>query len=99
MLKIKLTEKTTNNNNKIVLESVLKLTKKDIQFLFNKKIIKINNLVKNNKYILIIKFKKKIKNDNIFYLNIFKNNNKKKKHKNKKKKRKKKKKNNKYKKS
>ena len=78
MFKIKLTEKTTNNNNKIVLESILKLTKKDIQFLFNKKIIKINTLIKKNIYIIIITFKKEIKNNNIFYLNLFKNDNKKK---------------------
>lgn len=78
MFKIKITEKATNNNNKIILESVLKLTKKDIQFLFNKKIIKINTLIKKNIYIIIITFKKEIKNNNIFYLNLFKNDNKKK---------------------
>lgn len=73
MFKVRLSEKSQINKNKLFIETRLGLTKRDFLFLFNNNIIKINKQKKDKTNIFILTFAKPLTNEEVYFLNYFSN--------------------------
>ena len=69
MLHIILSEKAIKDSKKLKIQSEVILSKYDFDFLFNRKIKKINKLYKMKKRIYIITFYNQINNSNVYRIN------------------------------
>lgn len=71
MFKVILSEKSIKDPKKLRVESSVVLTKNDFLFIFNKRIKKVNKLIRKNRCIYIVTFFEKIINENVYRIDFF----------------------------